>query len=214
MGPVVSVTAFSEELLSNKLPKSRGKVGTPDFSVACLSFANGAAARITCSVVAPRDHRMRIIGERGEIRADGYRQFRAPVYLEKFSYKTLSARKFQTLRNSSLLARLFGVGGRRVRLATNPRSYVVQGDFQERSTLRGRLVEWLRRKEVYAQDKFAGLAEMACAIENNEPQFLTPEFLKHINELTLLIQNAGPQGSALQPITSFEPLGEIPATKS
>ena len=68
----------------------------------------------------------------------------------------------------------------------------------------------MRRKEVYAQDKLIGIAEMANALKHHKKPYLSPEFLMHINELTLLIQNAGPQGIAVKPSTSFEPLGSIP----
>jgi predicted dehydrogenase len=37
----------------------------PDFSTAILFFDNGVVARLTCSIVAPHNHRMQIIGEQG-----------------------------------------------------------------------------------------------------------------------------------------------------
>ncbi|PKQ13650.1 MAG: oxidoreductase [Alphaproteobacteria bacterium HGW-Alphaproteobacteria-1] len=39
--------------------------GAPDVSVAVLFFEGGEMARLTCSIVAPHDHRLRIIGDRG-----------------------------------------------------------------------------------------------------------------------------------------------------
>ncbi len=212
LGPAVAVTAFSSELIDTKTPSLPGKVGTPDYSVACLHFANGATARITCSVVAPRDHRMRIIGTAGELSAEGYRHFRSPVFLEQFRKSNLTARKFRSLTSSGWLGRLFGIGGRRLRLLRNPKSYAVEADYQMRSTLKQRLVEWLRRREVYAQDKLLGVAEFGREIECNLPPFLTPEFLLHVNELTLLIQAAGIEGLATRPTTTFAPLGEIPGS--
>ena len=73
LGPATSVTAFSSELIEDKAPGLPGFVGTPDYSVACLNFANGAAPRITRSFVAPRDHRLRVIGTEGEAVVDSYR---------------------------------------------------------------------------------------------------------------------------------------------
>ncbi len=119
LGPAISVTAFSSELIENKMEGLPKKVGTPDFSVACLHFASGASARITCSVVAPRDHRMRIIGREGEVVGDSYRHYQSPVFLERFTKGSLNARKFQTLRAYPALGRLFGIGGNRVRLSRN-----------------------------------------------------------------------------------------------
>lgn len=212
LGPAVSVTAFSAELLPDKSPLVPGHSGTPDYSVACLSFANGASARITCSVVAPRDHRMRVIGDAGEVSADSYRHYQSPVYLERFTKRSLSARKLHTLRAHPLLGRLFGIGGKRQKLVRNWKSAAVEKDQQIRSTLKQRLVEWLRRREVYAQDKLIGVAEMAQELKAGRPQLLSPDFLLHLNELTLLIQGAGPNGIALRPSTSFTPIGPLPGS--
>lgn len=213
LGPVTAVTAYSNELIETKAPALPGRSGTPDYSVACLTFANGASARITCSVVAPRDHRMRVIGTKGEVSTDSYRQYRSPVYLERYSKGSLSARKLQVLRNSRLLGRLFGIGGRRMRLVRNWKSEAVEKDQSVRASFRTRVKEWVRRKEVYAQDKFVGIAEMAREITSGQPQFLSPDFITHLNELTLLIQGAGPEGLATRPTTTFAPLGPLPGTQ-
>ena len=37
----------------------------PDFSVATLFFEQGVVARLTCSIVAPHDHQIRVIGDKG-----------------------------------------------------------------------------------------------------------------------------------------------------
>lgn len=210
LGPAVSVTAFSSELIENKMEGLPARVGTPDYSVACLHFANGASARITCSVVAPRDHRMRVIGDAGEVTSDSYRHYQSPVFLERYSKGSLNARKFQTLRAHPGLGRLFGIGGRRVKLVRNWKSSAVEKDQQLRSSVKQRLFEWVRRREVYAQDKFAGVAEMARELEAGRPQYLSPDFIMHVNELTLLTQGAGPDGIAVKPTTTFAPLGPIP----
>ena len=212
LGPALSVTAFSSELIDTKTPTLPGMVGTPDYSVACLHFADNAAARITCSVVAPRDHRMRIIGTAGELSADGYRQFRAPVTLERFRKGNLTARKFRTLANRRWLGGLFGIGGRTLSLIRNAKSHAVEADHQIRSNFCQRVIEWLRRNQVYAQDKLIGIAEFAREIASDQPPFLSPDFLTHINELTLLIQGAGPGGLATRPGTTFAPLGEVPGS--
>lgn len=210
LGPAVSVTAFSSELIEDKAENLPSRVGTPDYSVANIHFANGAAARITCSVVAPRDHRMRIIGRAGEIRADGYRQYRAPVYLERFTSTGLNARKFHSLRMHPSLGRIFGIGGRRLKLTRNWKSSAVEGGHLVAPSFKQRILEAVRRREVYAQDKFVGIAEMARDLREGRPQYLTPDFLLHLNELTLLVQGAGPNGVAVKPTTTFARLGPIP----
>jgi len=66
-GSVKRVIAASENLIENKLPKG----GTaPDYSTAILFFESGVVARITCSIVAPHDHQMRIFCENGVLKVD------------------------------------------------------------------------------------------------------------------------------------------------
>ena len=174
-GPALAVTGFSKMLVEHKTATPLSPPDTPDFSVGCLHFAHGGAARITCSWVAPRDHRLRIIGDAGEICADNVFHDQAPVYLERFSRVSLSGRKVEEER---------GVG-------RSPKH---------------KFVSWLRRREIYAQDKLLGIAEMVRAMQDGRPQPMPADFLLHLNELTLLIQRAGPGGVATEPTTSFSPL--------
>lgn len=60
-GPVAKVAAASAALI----PDKDGDADTPDFSVATLFFASGMVARLTCSIVAPHDHQIRVIGDKG-----------------------------------------------------------------------------------------------------------------------------------------------------
>lgn len=209
-GPATSVTAFSKALITHKTETPLSPADTPDYSVACLNFANGVAARITCSVVAPRDHRLRIIGEEGELCADIYCHYQSPVRLERFSPVSLSARKSNTVRMQPLVGQMFGVGGRRLPLVRRWKSYAVESEQGVRRSPKQRLVSWIRRREIYAEDKLLGIAEMVRAIREGRPQPLTPDFLMHTNELTLLIQRAGPHGIATTPTTSFEPIEPLP----
>jgi len=62
-GPVRSVVAASAELL----PGKEGGAEAPDFSVAVLFFHSGMVARLTCSIAAPQDRRLRVIGEKGTL---------------------------------------------------------------------------------------------------------------------------------------------------
>jgi predicted dehydrogenase len=84
-GPAVSVTAFASVQIPDKAP---GEVAPdrmgPDLSVACIQFASGVVARLTCSVIATHDHRMRIFGDDGVLWTDDTWHYRAPVYLRRF----------------------------------------------------------------------------------------------------------------------------------
>lgn len=63
-GPVAKVVAASASII----PEKEGPTDTPDFSVATLFFASGMVARLTCSIVAPHDHQIRVIGDGGVLR--------------------------------------------------------------------------------------------------------------------------------------------------
>lgn len=205
-GPAISVTAFSKNLIPHKTDTPLSPPDTPDFSVACLNFANGVAARLSCSWVAPRDHRFRIIGDEGEISADNAFHDQSPVHLERFSRVSLSARKSYTVRTQPLIGRIFGIGGRRLALLRRWKSHAVEAERGVGTSLKHKAVSWLRRREIYAQDKFLGIAEMVRAMEAGRPQPMSPDFLMHLNELTLLIHRAGQQGVTITPTTSFAPI--------
>lgn len=215
-GPALSVTAFSKCLIKQKTNTPLNPADTPDFSVACLTFANGLAARITCSWVAPRDHSFRIIGEEGEISADNIFHDQTPVFLERFSRVSLTARKSYTVRNQPLLGGLFNLGGRRLNLLRRWKSHAVEAEKGVGYSFKHKLVSWLRRKEIYAQDKLLGIAEMARAIQEMRPQPMAPDFLIHINELTLKIHRSNAHGATFKPDTTFKPfvqpdfIGEAP----
>ncbi len=62
-GTVEKVSAASANLVPDKL--GDGVQTAPDFSCATLFFKSGAVARLTCSIVAPHNHGIRIIGDNG-----------------------------------------------------------------------------------------------------------------------------------------------------
>jgi predicted dehydrogenase len=203
-GPVKSLTAFSKNLIKNKTNSKLSPPNTPDYSVACLNFDNGVTARITCNIVAPRDYRMRIIGDEGEILCDRYSNYKSPVFLERFSKSSLNARKLSSVRRHLILGRLFGVGGYKIPLINRWKSHAIDSEKGYRRTFKQKIISWIRRRETHAQDKMLGIAEMAHSIRHKKPQLLTPEYLIHINELTLLIQRASEDGIATSPSTTFE----------
>jgi len=205
-GPAIGVTAFSKCLIPEKTAQPLTPPDTPDFSVACLDFADGVAARITCSWVAPRDHRMRIIGAEGELSVDNAFHDQSPVHLERFSRVGLTARKAYTLRRQPSIGGPFGIGGSRLSLVRRWKSFAVEAERGVGRSPKHKLVSWLRRREIYAQDKILGIAEMGRAIAEGQTQLMGPDFLLHLNELTLMIQNAGPIGTARVPTTTFKPL--------
>jgi len=213
-GPVQNVTAFSKQTLPDKTDQPLDPPDTPDFSVACLNFQSGVVARITCSIGAPYDHRMRIIGNTGMLTADTYRHYRCPVYLERFSQLTLNTRKAVSVRTNSVLQWILGIGGRRLKLFRN-----APPGAGGRNTLPK--VRWwsprdgLRafvRRELGEQDKTIGIAELADSLHMGRPFFPPHDFTLHLTELTIAIQGAGVHGHTSQLKTSFTPIEPRPET--
>lgn len=206
-GPVRRVTAFSKTILPDKTPAALHPPETPDFSVACLDFESGVVGRVTCSIAAPYDHRMRIFGNRGMLHADTYRHYECPVYLEPFGKLSLNARKARTVRTNTVLQWLFGVNGRRLPLvqvaspgSAQPISLIGKG-WSPRAILRR-----LKRRQLGQQDKSVGIAELADAIITKRPHFPSHDFTLHLTELTLAIQAAGPDGTSQDLQTRFDPV--------
>jgi predicted dehydrogenase len=214
-GPAESVTAFSSCLVPDKTDRPLDPPRTPDFSVACIAFRSGVVARLTCSIVAPYDHRIRIIGDQGLLSADECWQYGAPVRLERFSQLTLNARKSRSVRTNDLLQAVLGVRGRRARHVTKPRSQLATRLRELVSGARsplGVLVKTVSKRELVSMDFFRGVAEMAEALRTGRRCLLSPEFVLHVNELTLAIQSAGVSGAACRLTTTFEPLVPLPST--
>ncbi len=66
-GSVRTVVAASAETIPNK--EGNGPFA-PDLSVATLFFENGPVTRLTCSIVAPHDHQIRVVGDKGVLSCD------------------------------------------------------------------------------------------------------------------------------------------------
>ncbi|AUT02018.1 oxidoreductase [Nostoc sp. CENA543] len=82
-GPAETVTAFSSCLIPDKQTDVPLDINAPDFSVACIKFASGVVARLTCSIVAPHDHSLRIIGDRGILGIHDSWFYGTPVYIRR-----------------------------------------------------------------------------------------------------------------------------------
>lgn len=63
-GSIRSITAASAMTVEKKLAQ---RCETPDVAIGTLFFESGPLVRLTCSIVAPHDHRIRVVGDRGVI---------------------------------------------------------------------------------------------------------------------------------------------------
>ncbi len=102
-GSIRTITAFSTVTTDKGLEPG---CDTPDISVGILQFESGPVVRITCSIVAPHDHRVLVVGDKGVLELEDSWKNAAPV---KF-------RKRFTLRRRLMESPL----ARRVRLAQAP----------------------------------------------------------------------------------------------
>lgn len=82
-GPATGVTAFSSVQIQDKTMPGPVDQHAPDFSVACIRFASGVVARLTCSIIAPHDHRLRMFGEEGILGTHDTWHYRSPVYIQR-----------------------------------------------------------------------------------------------------------------------------------
>lgn len=214
-GPAESVTAFSSCVAPDKTELPLDPPDTPDFSVACILFRSGVVARLTCSIVAPYDHRIRIIGNEGVLGADECWQYGAPVRLERFSQLSLNARKSRSVRTSGLLQSVLGVGGRKAALVARPGSELgarIREVLSGKRSPLGAALKAVSRRELVSMDFFRGVAEMADSLREGRRCLLPADFVLHVNEIALAIQGAGPRGGACQMTTCFEPLSPREST--
>jgi predicted dehydrogenase len=82
-GPATSVSGFSSCLYPDKLTDVPLDRDAPDLSVACIQFESGVVARLTCSIIAQHDHRLRLFGDRGILSIDDCWDFKAPVKIQR-----------------------------------------------------------------------------------------------------------------------------------
>lgn len=158
-GPAQSVTSFSTVTIDDKgadIPPS----STPDFSVACIVFESGVVCRLTCSIVAPHDHRLRVVGDRGVLEVDDCWFYRTPVRL----------RRRWIIRRRMLLAPI----ARRLKLARAPGNRSKRRGAAAMDFARGiaELGDALReQRSARLSPRFSlHITELALAIQNAGPE--------------------------------------------
>jgi len=93
-GPAESVSRFGATTIPDKHTAEPLSVVSPDFTVACISYRSGVTARLTCSIVAEHDHRLRIFGDKGVLTVHDCWDFRSKA----------NVRKLMNLRRKSMLS--------------------------------------------------------------------------------------------------------------
>jgi predicted dehydrogenase len=185
-GPAKTITAFSACLWPNKqmVPEEPLYVTTPDFSVACITYESGVVVRLTNSIVAPHNHSVQIVGDKGVLTVDDCWNYSSPVYLDKYSKLRLRINRFPILRTYPFVKSWF---------AAHPREYPPV-----------KKVSLRKRYARHHQDFARGIAELAWAISEKRPSRLPPDYCLHVHELVWAIQNA--THAPYQITTTFKPL--------
>lgn len=181
-GPAESVTAFASTQIDDKRTDEPLDRNAPDVSIAAIRFRSGVVARLTCSIVAPHNHELRIVGEHGVLRVDDCWYNNAPVYVERDTRLARKLRRYPAVRD------VLGVGRSRVTPVDGPKhrhGYKTRG---------------------HRFDYALGVADLAEAIREGRPPRLTDAFCLHCNELVLAIQHPDTMGCPYTMTTTFDPI--------
>jgi predicted dehydrogenase len=177
-GPVRAVTSWSSLLLADKRVEPPLSHPAPDFSTGVLEFANGVAARLTNSINAPYDHRLRIVGDAGTMEMQEPWDYACPVTL----------RRPASTRIARYIERRFnGLGGsRRIKPV---RATPFRGGRGHPS-----------------MDFMRGVAELATAVRDNRRCRLDADLAVHITEVTEMLQHPDRFERPANVTSSVEPM--------
>jgi predicted dehydrogenase len=197
-GPARNVTAFASCQIPDKgIPV---EVMAPDFSVGCIEYDEGVIARVTCSLVAPRDKSLTIIGDDGILSTGNVRNDASPVYVRRTPLRGRAGAIEERVDywRRSLEARLKTI-------MWSGREWHFQRKYPFARKPSGRVVSW--GKPV---DFCHGPAEMAEAIREQRPCRLSAQLGLHITELVETLQHPEDFGWRRRIESSFAPIEPLP----
>jgi predicted dehydrogenase len=190
-GPALKVSSFAACLIRDK--GIAVDAMAPDFTVGCIEYGNGVVARVTCSLVAPKDKSLTIIGDDGILQVGYLRNDVCPVYV-----RSIPPSRWQAAieRRVNLLRRWFPGWDRewhiwrRLPMARKAPRRLLGGD---------KPVDFCR-----------GPAEMVDAIRNKRPCRLSSELGWHITELIERLQFPEKFGSNSNVVSRFDLIAPLP----
>jgi predicted dehydrogenase len=83
-GAATHVAGFSAQVFPDKGRHAPLAVDSVDFAVACITFESGVIARLTCSLVAPHDHSLRVVGDQGVLTVNDTWNYTSPVRVRRW----------------------------------------------------------------------------------------------------------------------------------
>jgi len=185
-GPVKRMTSFATVALPEKPGLVLDPADTPDYASAHFEFHSGVVARLTCSVYASHDHRLRIFGDDGTLFVDKVWDYGATVRATRRNRWTSRAEKYPQL------AKLVGLGPRAIPLVRQPPFKVKSRGTRNR------------------MDFCRGIADLADASRKGLPPKLTARWSLHVNELVLAMQNPERYGAVREIRSTFETFEPMP----
>ncbi len=170
-GPAESVTAFSSSLMREH--------PAPDLSVASIRYVSGVVARLTCSILAPKNQRLTIVGDKGVLWTQRCWDYLSTVRIQHYGIFSRITDRLPVLRDIPV------IGGRRY-------------PHDESGMNRG-------YRRIHAMDFARGIAEIANALSDGQRNRLPAQFCLHINELALAIHNSGENSGTYHVSSTFDP---------
>lgn len=185
-GPAKTITSYSSCLWPDKKVKEGDvvHVENPDMSITCITFESGVVARMTCTLLAPHNHNMQMIGDKGILKIQEVLNYNAPIYIDKYSDFKFRVQRYPISDRYPFI---------KAWLDPNYKEYPPMKKFS-----------WKKRNARLRQDYLRGVAELSDAIMEKRRSRLPLDFCLHINECIWAIQNVNE--SPYEVTTSFEPL--------
>lgn len=184
-GPVKRMTSFAAVALPDK-GMALNPADTADYASAHFEFVSGPVARLSCSIYAAHDHRLRIFGDDGTLSVDKVWDYGAAVRATRRNRWTSRAEKYPRL------AALAGLGPKALPLVRKPPFTVKSRGSRNR------------------MDFCRGIADLAAALESGVPPRMTARWSLHVNELVLAMQDPARYGAVREIQSRFEPLQPLP----
>jgi predicted dehydrogenase len=178
-GPVRRVTSFSACLMPEKGQDVGVEIISPDLSIGMLEFDRGIVARLSCSILAPANRSLRVIGVDGVATLTDVWEYHAPIRVSPTGsgFAPRLVRKIEKRASQFMTGLLFGravrpVAGRKVG-----------------KTAGGHRMDFAR-----------GIAQLAAQIEDGAPALVGPALALHVTEVTLALQapEANSQAATMQ----------------
>jgi predicted dehydrogenase len=201
-GPAKRVTAFASCQVPEKgIPVD---VMAPDFNVGCIEYADRIVARVTCSILAPKDRSLTLIGDAGVLYTKDMRDDASAIYVRRTPLSRLQGALEYRLeywldRVERRLNWIPWSWGNHWRLH---HKYPFARKPGMRSSGRYKPVDFCR-----------GPADMAEAIQENRPCRLSGELGMHITELIEVLQYPERFGGRREIESTFDPIQPLPWDK-